>query len=664
MDFGAVALSDDQKQFYRRLNETNVTLCAALPGTTQEKALAFLRGYSGLKDDRDSDFYRHYYAPSWTILNWLVHHDRLEGSRLTGQDISDAVSAHAMAMNLHSMDDHLNDGQMPANHLTLLLRSQSWMVMNEAFGRLATGVAGGTKIVDGFINDYYSAVCNCEKPESLDHYCDGFRKQMATALIIPVLVARKIGFDQYMVEALQHAYESFGIAWRLIDDIQDIEKDIAGREYTAIYAGLPPEAKNLLNEYYASKTAESNGDINHVFENLVADGVVDRIKDKAVSELESAAIRAGGIHLTGLADEFLCLAEPLKQRGNLSVTAYIQQSGCLVLADNTLSVEVTTHCNCFCNHCFVRASVKKLSSLPLEMVKAIISEGHGLGYRKLHITGGEPLLWSGLFEALAFAENVGFDSIFLNTNGTLLTGKIADRLASFESLKISVSLEGGEPLHDDVRGEGAYRQATKGIEKALEAEVEVSVFTTLRKRILPDISKTVFDIYDRFPSIRNVTLIQLIRVKDDFFSLSADLLTPDDFINAVQAASLLNLYGYKTTFLNNPLANVASKKMGIWGIPLTVPLHRAGDLVVKANQTAACAHSDYTHIGTYEGGLLKEILLSPGYRSAVAPDRTTCPKCKFSRLCEENAMVRPSNPYRNTQNDAPYCRKVLNRAVP
>ena len=46
------------------------------------------------------------------------------------------------------------------------------------------------------------------------------------------------------------------------------------------------------------------------------------------------------------------------------------------------------------------------SSLPVDLVKKIIAEGLQASYRQLHITGGEPLLWEGLFDVLEFA----FDS--------------------------------------------------------------------------------------------------------------------------------------------------------------------------------------------------------------------------------------------------------------
>ena len=131
--------------------------------------------------------------------------------------MKDAKTGHTMAMFLHAFDDHLTDGQLSVTHLNLLMRSQSWMIMSQAYERLAKGVKNGADIVRAFIDDYYSSIAISDD-RSLDGYCAIFRKQMATTLVVPVLLARKICQDEEFSRAIQSAYSSFGIAWRLLDD--------------------------------------------------------------------------------------------------------------------------------------------------------------------------------------------------------------------------------------------------------------------------------------------------------------------------------------------------------------------------------------------------------------------------------------------------------------
>jgi len=663
MHFGSVRLLEEQEIFYRQFNNENISLCNALPRSVQEEALQFLKKYSGIKDHGKSDFFKNYHTPSWSVIYWLIQSDHHHTNSLSKKDIHDAICAHSMAMNLHSLDDHLNDGEISTNHLTLLIRSESWLIMKTALNRLAAGVDGGGKIIQRFLNDYYSSICGGEAVESLDGYCDRFRKQMATWLIVPILISKKIGFDENLTDAVQKAYESFGIAWRLLDDIQDIETDMKRGEHSAIYIGLHDRTKALWDKIPLEKPGSSNSCAKQILDHILDAGVVDRVRKKAVSELESAASIADKAKLTGLANEFRCLVMPLKKKQNHLAKGYMKDKNIPDLSNKTLSIEVTTLCNSACSHCFVRAAIKKPASLPLNTVKNIISEGHDLGYRNLHLTGGEPLLWDGLFKAIDSAVDLGYQSIFLNTNGTLLTEEVAGRLGSYKDLKISVSLEGREPLHDRVRGKGSHIKAVKGIENALDAGINLCIFTTVRKSLFSYLSDFVFEVYERFPGISHLTFIQLIRVKGDVFDLSEELLTPDDFIKLVQAASLLNLYGHKTLVLNNPLTTVTSKKLGIWGIPDSAPLNRAGDLIVQANRKIAPAHSTHNNFGRYESGVIEKILSSNEYQSAVAPDVRICTACKYSRLCKENGMIRPAKWYRDMRSDIPFCRRVLDRAA-
>ena len=98
-----------------------------------------------------------------------------------------------------------------------------------------------------------------------------------------------------------------------------------------------------------------------------------------------------------------------------------------------LSIEVTTHCNSACRHCFVRAALSRPSEMSVDLAKDILREGYSLGYRRLHITGGEPLLWKGLFETLDAAFSMGYSRALINTNGTLLT---EDALHRFSDLPV------------------------------------------------------------------------------------------------------------------------------------------------------------------------------------------------------------------------------------
>jgi MoaA/NifB/PqqE/SkfB family radical SAM enzyme len=333
------------------------------------------------------------------------------------------------------------------------------------------------------------------------------------------------------------------------------------------------------------------------------------------------------------------------------------------IIEESLSIEVTTHCNSDCPHCFSRAGNSERSSLPVELVKEIMAEGYHTAYRHLHITGGEPLLWRGVIEVLDNAFDLGYKSVFLNTNGALLTNDIAKRLTTYDGLSISVSLEGTEALHDHLRGHGSHKRTVQGIEKALDAGIDLFIFSTACRSLLSDLPYFADDLYRKFSAIGHLTLIQLFSVKGNGFTLSEELLRPEEFLQLVRMVALLNVFGYKTCFLNNPLASVASKLLKMPWIPLSRSLYRQGSMIVMANRDMCLAHSSKHSFGKYQFGMIEKVLTSDAYQRAVAPDETTCPGCKHTQLCMHYGMVRPTERCWEENSDMHYCKRVLDKIV-
>jgi len=327
-----------------------------------------------------------------------------------------------------------------------------------------------------------------------------------------------------------------------------------------------------------------------------------------------------------------------------------------------LGLEVTTRCNTSCSHCFVRARGRQRSSLAPKLAKTMVREGYEAGYRRLHLTGGEPLLWEGLMDILDYAFALGYEAAFLNTNGTLLTPEVSKRLAGYNDLGLSLSLQGPKQWHDRIRGKGSYDRARKGINHALNAGLCVHIFTTVGRSMIPDLPGFAEWVFETYPSLEQLTFIQLIRVPEDVFDLSKEVLRPDDFLRLVQMISFLNLYGLKVDLLNNPLAVVAAKVLKMPWVPLSPPLYRLGSLMITADLRITLAHSTTDHFGIYEPGILPKIINSDDYRSAVSKDRLICRNCMYSRLCSKEGVLKPSEWYRDMFPEVPYCQRVLAKA--
>jgi len=310
MEFGGVHFSGAQHDFYQNLNNNILTLCDGLPESAQTDALLFLMKYSALSLGQKLDFFKNYIVPSWSVVYWLTHHTL--GNRLSQKEINQAITAHAMAMILHSLDDHINDGQLPATHLTLLLRSQAWLIMHHSLNKLSGNMAEGEKTVIDLIDKYYSSINGTNDVDTLDLYCHQFRPQMATWLITPILILQKTNCQIEYIHSVRMAYESFGVAWRLLDDINDIEMDIRNGQFSSIYVELPLKMKKLWQKRQGAEVNDDKKKRQIIIGYLMNTDLIERIQNRIVKELKLAETVFKNCQLNGLAMECRCLLGPFK----------------------------------------------------------------------------------------------------------------------------------------------------------------------------------------------------------------------------------------------------------------------------------------------------------------------------------------------------------------
>ena len=306
--FGQVTLTEEAVVFRHAMNREMMKFYRSLPPSTHADAVVFCMQHFRTPFFPEFDYFRNYPSPAWSVLHWLEQHGagRLQ---LAPEEDGLTRTAHAMALFLHPLDDHLNDGQLPATHLHLLLRSQAWLRMHAALERLVIHVPEGPALVRDFIDAYYASIGSPPAMPTLEGYGAHFRNQMATGLIVPVLMA-KMGSGDAFAAAIEIAYGAFGIAWRLLDDLQDMAADMASGSHSAIYFCLPaaiqkqwdqPSRRDDRARHDAILTAVKNG------------GIFETITVKIRKELKQAASAMDAVQMTGLAEELRCLARPFTE---------------------------------------------------------------------------------------------------------------------------------------------------------------------------------------------------------------------------------------------------------------------------------------------------------------------------------------------------------------
>jgi MoaA/NifB/PqqE/SkfB family radical SAM enzyme len=131
---------------------------------------------------------------------------------------------------------------------------------------------------------------------------------------------------------------------------------------------------------------------------------------------------------------------------------------------NSVMLELTYRCNLACSFCYLR-HCGRLNGGQLELstagVKKIIKRfGPGTDF---YLSGGEPLLRRDLLELAACIKSSG-SRFGVNTNGTLLHGRLARELAALGPEYVIFSLHGPEALHDRLaRKKGAWRALVRNM---------------------------------------------------------------------------------------------------------------------------------------------------------------------------------------------------------
>ncbi len=140
-------------------------------------------------------------------------------------------------------------------------------------------------------------------------------------------------------------------------------------------------------------------------------------------------------------------------------------------------IDLTYRCNNNCRHCWLWIpdnSPQKANELTFDEIIRIVDEAIKMGCREWAISGGEPMLRDDFIEIFDYITS-NSSSYSLNTNGTLITPKIAN-LMKKRGNKL-IALYGATPqIHDQItRNPGSFELFAQGIAYLKEADVGFTV---------------------------------------------------------------------------------------------------------------------------------------------------------------------------------------------
>lgn len=155
-----------------------------------------------------------------------------------------------------------------------------------------------------------------------------------------------------------------------------------------------------------------------------------------------------------------------------------------------ISIELTHKCNLTCAMCAVWEG--RRDGLPGELVRELLAAARRLGATAFLPSGAESFMRKDTLALLRHADALGFERQEIVTNGILLP-HLADALAAIPSVRLHVSIDGPEPVHDALRGPAAYARAVAGVRAAVARGIPVGLSAVLMRPTL-DTAEHVVDL--------------------------------------------------------------------------------------------------------------------------------------------------------------------------
>jgi len=147
------------------------------------------------------------------------------------------------------------------------------------------------------------------------------------------------------------------------------------------------------------------------------------------------------------------------------------------------SLEVTARCNLRCGHCYINLpagdALARERELTAQELYGILDQITDEGCLWLLLTGGEPFLRPDFLDVYMYAKQKGL-LLTVFTNGTTITPRIADHLATWPPFSVEITLYGySQETYEQVTGvAGSHQRCMQAIELLLERSVPLKLKST------------------------------------------------------------------------------------------------------------------------------------------------------------------------------------------
>jgi radical SAM protein with 4Fe4S-binding SPASM domain len=308
-------------------------------------------------------------------------------------------------------------------------------------------------------------------------------------------------------------------------------------------------------------------------------------------------------------------------------------------------IELTEFCNFNCAWCYAStgygSKIKRHQMSRID-VKKLIDKLSESGVRQVTYSGGEPTLYPDLKWAVSYAKDKGM-IVHMNTNGYLLTRKLASKLKGLGLSQVEINIDSIHPeRHDKTRGmEGSFQRAMDALKNANDmgiAQVMQTVITRENQDEIIKIAKLArsigvhrYRLWDVMPSgeasdkmeLRPTKYIDILKELDTFaFQTKAKSIEAGEPLFPLDHKTKLDVIDSSCVCARGLLMNVSARGDAYFCCTYRKPLYNVFDAIERGKV-----------IRDFHKQKLKEFV-----RSLNIP--AVCVNCKLFERCRGGCPTR------------------------
>lgn len=170
------------------------------------------------------------------------------------------------------------------------------------------------------------------------------------------------------------------------------------------------------------------------------------------------------------------------------IRTYLEKSGFFELSvegSRQAYVHITDRCNMNCVGCYSRSDNRnKIKDMDIDSIKRIFIELKDHGYKKVVISGGEPLLRNDLADVLRYAKQCNFEVVMITNGSILIENEIFDVIDN-----IAFSVDTFENQYNTLNRKICKDMLLKNIENARKRNVSYNGIITINRLNIGNVSR-------------------------------------------------------------------------------------------------------------------------------------------------------------------------------